>query len=88
MQAVITTSRPFLNLKDSDLQKMFGILINDGDNAAQRRYKINQLREKIGKAGITMRKLGDEEGVLINDIVDQLKVPSTGTYIPKRKYSI
>lgn len=84
----INTSKPFLNLKDSDLQIMFGILIYDSDSSRQKRNKINKLREKIGKAGIPLRRLGDQEGILINELAGSVKEVGLQSYIPQGKHAV
>lgn len=67
---------------------MFGILVDESDNARQKRDKLNALRMKIGKAGITLRKLGDEDGVFIEDVVKSIKATTAGGYKAKRNYDL
>jgi len=84
----INTPRLFLNLKDYDLQIMFGILITENDNAAQKRRKLNLLREKIGKAGIALKSLGEEQGVYVRDVIDAMQEIKISNYTPKGKYQV
>lgn len=88
MATSITINKPFLNLKDSDLQVMFGILISDADSSSKKRYKLNKLREKIEKTGIQLMTLGEEEGILMDELYSHIKRIENSNYTPKGKHVV